>query len=59
METLETWMSELRALSRDLQSPAVVEHLDMRTAALAKKRDDFSEGLRSLAKLRSAFNSNV
>lgn len=58
METLETWMYELRALSRDLQSPAVMEHLDMRAAALAKKRNDFAEGLGSLAKLRSAFISN-
>ena len=58
METLETWMYELRALSRDLQSPAVMEHLDMRAAALAKKRNDFSEVLGSLAKLRSAFSSN-
>jgi hypothetical protein len=58
METLETWMSDLRALSRDLQSPAVMEHLDMRAAALAKKRNDFAEGLGSLAKLRSAFISN-
>jgi hypothetical protein len=58
METLETWMYELRALSRDLQSPAVMEHLDMRAAALAKKGNDFAEGLGSLAKLRSAFISN-
>ena len=29
METLETWMAELRALSRDLQNPAIVEHLDI------------------------------
>jgi hypothetical protein len=58
METLETWMSELRALSRDLQSPAIMEHLDMRAAALAKKKANFSEGLRSLSELRSAFNGN-
>src|SRR5260370_42693709 len=37
METLETRMSDLRGLSRDLQSPAVMEHFDMRTAALLKK----------------------
>jgi hypothetical protein len=35
-----------------------MEHLDMRAAALAKKRNDFAEGLGSLAKLRSAFISN-
>jgi hypothetical protein len=56
METLETWMAELRELSRDLQNPAIAEHLDVRAAAFAKKKANFSEGLQSLAELRSAFN---
>jgi len=51
-------MAELRALTRDLQNPAVVEHLDMRAAALAKKGANFSEGLRSLGELRSALTRN-
>jgi hypothetical protein len=58
METLETWMAELRALSRDLQNPAIVEHLDMRAAALAKNKSNFSKGLRGLEELRLALSSN-
>ena len=53
-------MSELRALANDLQNPAIVEHLDMRAAAFAKKKRRLSlEGLRSLAELRDALNRNA
>jgi hypothetical protein len=58
MVSLETSMSELRALANDLESPGVMEHLDMRAAAFTEKRDGCAEGLRCLGKLREALNRN-
>jgi len=54
METLETWMAELRALAANLQNPAIAEHLDVRAAALAKNKANFSKGLPGLGELHSA-----
>jgi hypothetical protein len=54
METLETWMAELRALAANLQNPAIAEHLDVRAAALAKNKANFSKGLPGLRELYSA-----
>jgi hypothetical protein len=58
IETLQTWMSELRTLANSLENPAIMQHLDGRAGAFAEKRDISLEGLRNLAKLRDALNRN-
>jgi len=56
--SLEKSMSELRALANDLESPGVMEHLDIRAVAFTEKKDGCAEGLRCLAELRDALNCN-
>ncbi|MBV8773781.1 MAG: hypothetical protein JO166_15860 [Deltaproteobacteria bacterium] len=53
MDTLETWMRELKMLATDLQCPDAMDYLDGRGVRLAQRRAALTEGLRNLSKLRS------
>ena len=57
METLETWMSDLKSFASDLENPAVVEHLSMREAAFTRRREDYSQGVLNLVKLHAALQN--
>ncbi|MBI3797078.1 MAG: hypothetical protein HY268_08935 [Deltaproteobacteria bacterium] len=59
MDTLATWMAELRALAQDLASPGLIAYLDTRAAILAERRNALFNGLQNLAKLRLALNRNL
>jgi hypothetical protein len=58
METLDTWMSELMTIAKNLQSRGSVAYLYKRAAILEKRRRDVHAGLRSLAKIRTALNGD-
>ncbi|MBC8235280.1 hypothetical protein H8E77_37520 [bacterium] len=51
METLRTWMNELKALSRNLNSPDMLAYLDKRETMLLQKAEEFTVGLQNVAKL--------
>ncbi|MBV8056204.1 MAG: hypothetical protein JO071_13295 [Deltaproteobacteria bacterium] len=59
MDTLETWMSELKIQAKDLDCPDAVEYLDRRSAALAQRRAVITEGLSNLSKLRSVLDGSL
>jgi hypothetical protein len=59
MDTLETWMSEIKVLAKDLDCPDLLDYLDGRASTLARRRAVLIEGLRNLAKLRSALDGTL
>jgi hypothetical protein len=59
MDTLDTWMTELKVLARDLESQNLLDYLDNRAGILAERRSLLTQGLQSLAKLRSALDTSL
>ena len=53
IEVLQTWMNELKALARNLNSPDMVAYLAEREAMLLQKAEEIAVGLQNLAKLRN------
>ncbi len=51
IEKSQGWMSNLKAMAHDLQSPDLTAYLDTRQAMLLKQKEDVAKGLQSLAKI--------
>lgn len=54
VDTLQSWMDELRALADTLGSPALVAYLDSREALLFERKEQVSAGFQSLMNLAAA-----
>jgi hypothetical protein len=53
MDTLETWMRELRIQAKELECPDAVDYLDRRAAKFVQRKAVVTDGLCNLSKLRS------
>jgi hypothetical protein len=51
VSVLQTWMEELKARAKPLNSPDLLVYLDQREAMLARQREEVAVGLRHLSKL--------
>jgi hypothetical protein len=54
IEKLELWMVELRQSARQLDSPPLLDYLDVREKMLLKQRDEVAAGLGNIAKILRA-----
>jgi hypothetical protein len=54
IETLQTWMVELRAMAPQLQNPNLAAYLNQREIMLLKQKEEVAEGLRSLGQILRA-----
>lgn len=55
LNNLEAWMSELKALARDLKSPELGAYLDLRDTMMGKQKEEVMDGLQNVAKLFALF----
>ena len=54
IETLQTWMVELRAMAPQLQNPNLAAYLNQREVMLLEQKEEVAEGLRSLGQILRA-----
>jgi hypothetical protein len=55
VETMETWMAELKSLARNLNSPDFGTYLEAREAMMRKREEEVTHGLQNVAKLLALF----